>query len=150
MQLNLNELLFGGQTPASMATDAGMTVLRVAAGLMMAFGHGLGKLPPSPGFVGMVEGLGFHSPELFAWMAGLAEGIGGLLLAAGLLTRVSAVAILGAMMVAAFMAHGGDPLFATAGPSKELALLYAAVMVPFLFAGSGRYGVDSMFRRQEG
>ncbi|MCG5515521.1 MULTISPECIES: DoxX family protein [Ectothiorhodospira] len=149
MQLNLNELLFGGQTPTSMATDAGMTVLRVSAGLMMAFGHGLGKLPPSPGFVGMVEGLGFHSPELFAWMAGLAEGMGGLLLAAGLLTRASAVAILGSMLVAAFMAHGGDPLFATGGPSKELALLYAAVMVPFLIAGSGRYGVDSMFRRQD-
>lgn len=147
MQFNSQTLLFGGTTPASPLADAGMTVLRVAAGLMMTFGHGMGKLPPSAGFVGFVESLGFSDPLFFAWLAGLAEAVGGLLLAAGLLTRASAAAILGAMMVAAFIAHGGDPIFAAGGSGKELSLLYGAVMVAFLFAGSGRYSVDSVFRR---
>ncbi|MFP4161160.1 MAG: DoxX family protein [Ectothiorhodospira sp.] len=147
MRFDPHSLLFGGAAPGAPLADAGLTVARVSAGLMMALGHGLDKLPPSPGFVGMVEGLGFPSPLLFAWLAALAEAAGGLLLAAGLFTRPAAAAILGAMGVAAFVAHGGDPLFATSGPSKELPLLYGAVMLAFLLAGSGRYGVDALFRR---
>ena len=50
-------------------TDIGLLVLRLGAGLFMAFGHGFGKIPPSDGFIGGVEKLGLPMPIFFAWMA---------------------------------------------------------------------------------
>ncbi len=141
------ESLIGGVAPGTLLAEAGLTVLRVAVGLMMAFGHGLGKLPPGEGFINMIDGLGFPLPIFFAWATGVAEFLGGLLLAAGALTRLSALAVLVPMLVAAFVAHAGDPLFAAAGePSREMALLYAAVAVGFLLAGAGRFSADRYLR----
>jgi putative oxidoreductase len=116
---------------------------------MMAFGHGLSKLPPPEHLVGLVESLGFPAPLLFAWLAGLIEFFGGLLLAAGAFTRSSAILILLTMLVAALMVHGGDPLFPAPGESgKEFALLYAVIMVPFAAAGAGRYSGDHLLRQR--
>jgi len=140
------QLLFGGRTGDALTTDLGLTLLRVAAGLMMAIGHGLNKLPPPEGFVGLIGNLGFPAPVAFAWMAGLAEGVGGLLLALGLLTRWCALSVLGSMLVAIFLAHGNDPLFAVGGPSKELAVLYAWMMLLFMITGAGRFSLDSLLR----
>ncbi|MCG5541286.1 MULTISPECIES: DoxX family protein [unclassified Halorhodospira] len=144
------DLLFGGVAPATLVADAGLTALRVGAGLMMAVGHGLPKIPPHEGFVGMVEGIGLPVPLFFAWLAGIAELIGGLLLAAGLLTRPAAAVILGTMLVAAFGVHfaAGDPLFAVDGPSAEMAVLYAFVALSFMLVGSGRLGVDHLVRER--
>ncbi len=144
------DLLYGGATPTTVIADAGLTALRVGAGLMMAVGHGLPKLPPQEGFVGMVEGIGFPVPLFFAWLAGIAEFFGGLLLAAGLLTRPAAAAILGTMLVAAFGGHlaAGDPLFAVDGPSAEMAVLYAFVALAFMLVGSGRFGLDRLVRER--
>lgn len=108
----------------------------------MALAHGIGKIPPPSGFVGTVGDLGFPAPLLFAWCAAIAELVGGLCLAAGLATRFAAGFILITMLVAAFGAHGSDPF-----SDQEMALLYAAAMLPFLLAGSGRVGVDSIFRQ---
>ncbi|HCR18515.1 MAG TPA: hypothetical protein DIU35_13640 [Candidatus Latescibacteria bacterium] len=52
-----------------------------------AFGYGLGKLPPSEGFVGAISKLGFPFLGTFAWAASFGEFGGGLFLALGLLTR---------------------------------------------------------------
>lgn len=136
-------ILFGGDGGGSAVADAGLLVLRLFAGLTLAFAHGLGKLPPSEGFVESVSGLGFPAPEIFAWAAGLAEFAGGLLLALGLFTRPAAVAIAFTMAVAAFGRHGDDPF-----SSKEKALLFLAIAVAFLLAGSGRYGLDRLVYRK--
>jgi putative oxidoreductase len=130
-------LLGGGGADA--IADAGLLVLRLFAGLALAFAHGLGKLPPSEGFVGTVAGMGFPAPELFAWLAGFAEFGGGLLLAAGLLTRPAAVVIAINMAVAAFIRHAGDPF-----AGKELALMFFFVAVLFAFTGPGRFSADAL------
>lgn len=135
--------VIGGYSPALVWVDASWTTLRVPAGLFMAFGHGLGKVPPSGDFTGMVEGLGFPVPVLFAWLAGLAEFLGGLLLAAGALTRVSAFSIFATMFVAAFISHAGDPF-----GDRESALLFGVIMIPFMIAGSGRFSVDRFLRNR--
>ncbi len=146
MQL-ARDLCIGGVAPTAAIAEIGMALLRVGVGLTLAFGHGLGKLPPEPGFVGLVEGLGLPVPVFFGWLAGLAELGGGLLLAAGVFTRPAAAAILITMLVAVLGAHAGDPLFAPAGePSKELALLYTLVALAFVAAGSGRLSGDYLLR----
>ncbi|MCG5531042.1 DoxX family protein [Halorhodospira halochloris] len=143
MQVNAREILIGGYTPSSALVDASWVALRVVAGLFMAFGHGLDKVPPQEPFIGMVGDMGFPAPALFAWLAGLVEFFGGLLLAAGALTRVSAFSILVTMLAAGFIAHAGDPF-----AEKELALLFAAVMLPFIVAGAGRWSGDSFLRER--
>jgi putative oxidoreductase len=141
-------VLASGDEPKSIVADLGFTAMRVAAGLMMAFGHGLAKVPPAEGFVEAVGSLGFPAPAAFAWAAALSELVGGLLIAAGLFTRPASLFLAVTMGVAAFLKHGADPLFSREGPSKELALLYFAAAVAFLLAGSGRFGLDFLLRRK--
>jgi putative oxidoreductase len=117
-----------------------LTALRVFTGFAMAFGHGLGKVPPSEKFVGYIGSLGLPAPELLAWSAGLSELLGGIFLAIGLFTRASAFFVLVTMAVAAFVAHATDPF-----QEKELALMYFAVALVFAVRGSGRWSVDRLF-----
>jgi putative oxidoreductase len=140
--------LAAGDEPKSILADLGFTAMRVAVGLMMAFGHGLAKVPPSAGFVEAVGSLGFPSPAVFAWAAGLSELVGGLLVAAGFFTRPASLFLAVTMGVAAFLRHGADPLFSREGLSKELALLYFAAAAAFLLAGSGRFGLGCLLRRR--
>jgi len=139
---SLKQLAFGGDGTSSTGMELGLLGLRVFTGLAMALAHGVNKIPPPNGFVGAVEDLGFPSPALFAWAAGIAELVGGLFLAAGFLTRFSAFFIFVTMLVAAFGTHGGDGF-----AEQEKALLFAAACLPFLLAGCGRVGVDQLFRQ---
>jgi putative oxidoreductase len=139
--MKLKQWIVGGTTSASVANDISMTVLRVATGGGMAYLHGWGKVPPTEGFIGFVGKIGFPMPEVFAWGAGLSELVCGILLALGFATRPAAAFIFITMMVAAFGAHGADPL-----AEKELALLYAAALLPFLVSGSGRYAIDRLIK----
>jgi len=52
-------------------------------------------------------------------------------------TRFSAIPLSISMFVAGFMVHAKDP-FAT----KELALIYLAIFIGFIFTGGGKYSVD--------
>ena len=129
----------------------GLLVLRVASGLMMAT-HGYGKIFEDgrmEKFTGGVAEMGFPAPGLFAWVdtavighLGASELIGGVCLALGLGTRVSAALIAGTMFVAAFIRHGADPF-----AKKELALLYLAVMMFFALYGGGKWAVERIFKK---
>ena len=134
--------LIGG-TNRSRLTDLGLLLIRVVGGLGLAFGHGLGKVPPQAGFFNMIEGLGL--PPWLAWASATAEFAGGILLAIGLLTRPAALLITINHIVAVFLAHAGDPFNV-----RELAILYLAIAVLFMLIGSGRYSVDSALRRRRG
>lgn len=120
-------------------TDAGVLVLRLIFGLSMAFGHGLGKMPPSEKWIESVGTMGFPLPFVFAWAASLSEFLGGLLIAVGLFTRPSAAMWVLTMGTAAFLRHADDPF-----SSKEKALLYFAVGVCLLFTGAGRYSISKL------
>ena len=153
----INHLLFGGRGGGDLVADVGLAVLRVASGLFLAFGHGLGKVPPSQGFVESVAGMGFPLPTLNAWVAGLGELLGGLMLALGLATRVAAAWIVGVFFVAAFLAHGDSfgsaadfflPVRPDEKPAAEPAVLYLLIGVTFALVGSGRTGLDQFLRRR--
>lgn len=131
----------GGTNIISIPPNVALALLRIFTGLSLALAHGIGKLPPSDGFIGAVGNLGFPVPALFAWLSGCTEFFGGLLLAIGLLTRPAALFITINMSVAVFLRHADDPF-----SSKEKALFFLVVAVVFLIIGSGKYGIDSLFR----
>jgi putative oxidoreductase len=139
--MRANEVLFGGAGTNSRAADAGLLILRVFAGLALALAHGLGKIPPQEGFVGMVGGLGLPAPHIAAWLSGIAEFGGGILLALGLLTRPAALLIVINMTVAVVLAHAGDTFL-----DRERPLLFLFIALAYLLIGAGRYSLDAMIR----
>jgi putative oxidoreductase len=138
-KMNVRELLSGGNRHA-LTTDIGLLVLRLYTGLALALAHGIGKVPPSDGFINRVGQMGMPAPELFAWLAGLAELAGGLLLALGLLTRPVSAVIVIHFVIVAFVAHAGDPFGA-----RELALFFLVAALLFMLAGPGRLSIDRFF-----
>ncbi|MFK4148931.1 DoxX family protein [Streptomyces sp. NPDC004065] len=100
--------------PAVTAADAGLLLIRLTFGLLMA-AHGAQKvfgLFDGPGLTATgrgFAGLGYRPGKLFAVIGGLSELLGGLGLAAGLLTPLAAAALIGVMinaMVTVSAAHG--------------------------------------------
>ncbi|REJ77624.1 MAG: DoxX family protein [Acidobacteria bacterium] len=139
----LKTILFGGSAVDAVAANAGMALLRIFAGIGLAFGHGIGKMPPSDGFIEGVSKLGFPAPGLFAWAAGLSEFAGGICLALGLFTRVSSFFVFCTMFVAAFVNHINDGF-----SGQEKALLYLFIALFFAIAGSGNWGIDAFVRER--
>lgn len=119
------------------AVDAALLGLRLYFGLVLAFAHGWGKVSDLGAFVLKVKKLGFPLPELLGPAAALSEFLGGILLALGLLTRVSAVFVATTMLTAAFYVHADDPF-----ARKELALAFALAALAVLAAGPGRLSLD--------
>jgi putative oxidoreductase len=148
----IKDFLFGGAGAATRFGNIGLLILRAGFGLAIAIGHGMGKvysngsIGPSDQFVNGVKGMGFPAPTAMAWMAALTEFLGGILLAAGLLTRPAAIALVFNMGVAAFVAHKDAPLFGPP-PNKEYALLFLVVFLAFVFTGAGRYSIDRFLRK---
>ncbi|MNJ92559.1 putative oxidoreductase CatD [compost metagenome] len=127
----------------SRASDVGVLLLRVFIGLSMAFAHGMAKFPMSEQMISGVASLGFPMPEVFAHLAALAELVGGLLLAAGLLARPAAAFMAITMGVAAFAVHAADPF-----QVKELAFLYLFVSLFFVLHGAGRISLDFILQKK--
>lgn len=141
--MSIRELLVGKVSKHARSADLALLVLRVFAGLALAFLHGLGKIPPSDGFISGVAGMGLPWPTFFAWASGAAEFGGGLLLAAGLFTRPAAVLIILNMSTAVFLAHAGDPL-----GGRELAIFFGVVALVYLVRGAGRFSLDALLRNR--
>jgi len=123
--------------------NLGLLFLRITAGGMMAFGHGLGKL------TGFLKGAGSGFPDpigiggnLSMGLAAGAEFFAALLIIVGLKTRLASIPLIFTMAVAAFIVHGNDP-FAT----KEKALLYLVLFVVIFLCGSGKHSVDAKLRK---
>lgn len=138
----LKNILFGGESRLSVTANAGLTLLRIFTGISLAFSHGVGKIPPGDGLISGTANLGFPLPTVFAWAAALSEFLGGIFLALGLFTRVSAFFIAFTMMVAILGVHGADPY-----QKKELAFMYLFIAGAFMIKGSGDWSLDGFLRK---
>lgn len=138
----LKKVLFGGESGLSPAANIGLTLLRIAAGLAMAFGHGIGKLPPGAGLIERAGQIGFPAPSFFAWAAGMSEFLGGVFLAIGLFTRISSFFIAATMATALVGVHYADPFAA-----QEKAFLFLFIAIAFMLKGSGDWSIDAFLRK---
>ncbi len=123
--------------------ELGLFILRVFMGLSMALAHGLTKFPPPEKLILGVQSMGFPVPIVFAWLVMASELIGGVFIALGLFTRLSALFLGVTMFVAAFMIHGADPY-----QKQELALFYLSTCLFFLLNGGGMLSLDRLLRKK--
>jgi len=126
-----------------MKSDLGLLILRLGAGLMLAFGHGLGKVSRVvDGNFQFADPIGIGAAASLV-LAAFAEFFCALAVVVGFKTRWAAVPPAIAMLVAAFVHHAADPW-----GKKEFPLLYAAIFVALILTGAGRYALDARRRRR--
>lgn len=129
----------------SVPASIGLLIQRLIFGFFMLFGHGWGKLASfSERVDSFPDPLGVSSPVSLALVV-FSEVICALLVGIGLFTRAALIPLIITMLVAAFMIHGGDPLFGR-GPSKEMALLFLAAYAALFAAGPGKFSVDHLLK----
>ncbi|MFB0629337.1 DoxX family protein [Streptomyces sp. AB3(2024)] len=135
-----------GRTTTGSTTpyDVGLPVLRLVLGTIMAV-HGTQKLAgwfdgPGLGPTGrFFEQAGYPAGETMAAIAGLTETLGGLGLILGLLTPLSAAAIVGVMINAVTVKWTGA-VIGLEGVEFEALIIAAAVTLAL--TGPGRYALD--------
>ncbi len=121
--------------------DIGLLFLRVSAGGLLLFGHGLGKLM---GFSQMATvfpdplGLGVKFTLVIAVFA---EFFCALLVMVGLSTRLATIPIIGTLLTAAVVVHAADPW-----AKKEFALLYAFAFITIALTGPGAFSLDGIVK----
>lgn len=139
--------------------DALLLLPRLVCGYLLAVDFGAAKFgmpwsPPDnnlglfevafwfPNDVAAYGGIFAVLPGFFAWMGAFSEAVGGLLLALGLGTRISAFLISCTMLVAIFMQQLPQGMWNTL---PATGFLWAAVSA--LVLGSGRFGVDYLLTK---
>jgi putative oxidoreductase len=136
--------------------DVHLFVLRVVLGAIF-FAHGAQKTFGwfgGPGYSGIMRWFAQqHVPVPFAWLAIMAELLGGLALVFGFLTRVSALGIVVNMVVATFKVGLPNGLFMNwfanqKGEGIEFYLLVIVIGVTLILQGAGRWSIDRVLARK--
>lgn len=120
--------------------------LRLGLGVVFVV-HGYSKFTggPAEGFGGLLTGLGVAAPEVVAWLVTIAEFVGGLMLLAGLLTRLVTLPLIATMAGAIILVKADLGIIAPSGapmPGAELDIALVAGLVALLFMGPGRLSLD--------
>ncbi len=119
-------------------TSLGLLLLRVSAGSMMLFAHGLGKLQSFSEKSAMFpDPLGVGSPLSMGLAIG-AEVFCSAAIIFGFATRLASIPLIITMLVAALVVHGDDPW-----AKKEFALMHLLPYLTLFFTGAGAYSFDA-------
>src|SRR3979411_2933576 len=128
--------------------EFGLLIIRLVVGLTVA-AHGAQKLfgwfggPGIAGLSSMLSQLGIRPERPWAVIAGLAEFVGGLLVAFGLMTPLAALAVSGRMLVATLTVHAGKGFWNMNG-GIEFPLIILAAMVAIALTGPGVLSLDHL------
>jgi putative oxidoreductase len=127
--------------------DIGLLIIRLVIGALF-IGHGAQKLfgwfggYGLKGTGGWFESIGMKPGVTMALFAGLAELIGGILFALGLLTPLAGIMIAGTMVMAIVKVHAPNGLWATSN-GYEYNLTLLAVAIGIALIGAGQYSFDA-------
>ena len=129
------------------AVSTGLLLVRVVVGAAFVL-HGWPKIQNPTGWM---NAMGGDMPGFVQAIPAAFEFFGGILLALGLLTRVSAFALASVMVGALVLVHipKGHPFVATGGPSAELAAVYLAFSLLIAATGPGAYSLDAVLFGRE-
>lgn len=120
----------------------GWLILRVLVALLM-LRHGYGKLTNFAQIAPNFPALFFLSSSVGLFLVVMAEFFASITLALGLLTRWSAFLGFFTMMTVVFVVDLKEPF-----SEKELAILYVACYLFFMFAGAGKYSLDYFINKK--
>lgn len=128
-------MLVAGPSTGGRATGA--LAARVAAGTVFVV-FGIGKFVNHAAEVDSFRDYGLPSPDAFVYAIGVIEVVGGLMLIAGLGTRLAALVLAGDMVGAIVVSGFGEAeiISLTLAPAQLGAMLY------LLWVGPGRGAVD--------
>jgi putative oxidoreductase len=130
-------------------TDLALLVLRIAVGVVISM-HGFMKLgwvgkggspAATAGWFGQY--LGFRPGIFWAWVAILAESLGGVLVALGLFGPFPAAAVAADLVVVTIVAHIPKGFWAQEG-GWEFPVPLAAGALAVGLIGNGRYSLDAL------
>lgn len=125
--------------------DTASLVIRLVVGLTI-IAHGYNHIFGPGGIqgtAGWFASMGLRPGIVHAWMSGLIEIAGGVGLAAGFLTPVSAGSIIGIMVVAGITAHRKNGFFIfKPGQGYEYVLMIGAVALAVGILGAGQVSLD--------
>jgi putative oxidoreductase len=127
--------------------NIGLLLIRLVIGVLF-IGHGAQKLfgwfggYGLKGTGGWFESIGMKPGVAMALFAGLAELVGGLLFALGLLTPLAGIMIAATMLMAIVKVHAPNGLWSTAN-GYEYNLTLIAVAIGVALIGPGTYALDA-------
>ena len=125
----------------------GLLVLRLALGAVM-IAHGYQKIfGGMPQFMQMLQHMGI--PAWMGYLTVAAEFGGGILLVAGFLTRLAALAIFIDMVVAIIKVHLHNGLFSKSG-GFEFPMVCAAIAFSLIWSGAGPIAMDWLWGSKGG
>ncbi len=132
------------------STDLAFLLIRLVVGLTFA-AHGAQKAfgwwggPGMAGWRGAITSMGFRPVELFVAASILAELVGGLMFAAGILTPLAAMALVAQSVVIILKVHWSKGFFSTKG-GFEFAFVLAMAAVAIGIAGPGQVSLDQLIK----
>ena len=120
----------------------GLLVLRLGAGGLLLFGHGLPKLMNfSERSARFADPIGV-GPGAGLALVVFAEVFCSLFVMLGLATRLAAIPPVIFFLIAALIHHAADPW-----AKKELALVYLMAFLTLILTGGGKYSRDALYKR---
>lgn len=126
--------------------NTALLVLRIAVGAIFIV-HGYGKLfgnaPGMEAFTGMVAGMGFPLPSVFAYAAAISEFVGGIAILLGVWTKLFSSLILIVMLVAII----GVKKMHLPAADPDVALL--AIVIALVLMGPGKYSLSAKWKKTD-
>ena len=143
MKQKMQQFLFGSSFTANTTANIAWLLFRIHIGISMCLDAGWGKvknITPPDWIVKQVAGLGFNfiSPTFWAFLSCWGEFLGGIFIAIGFLTRLSALQLAFQFFVIAFIWFPTPDLLV--GMYFQQLLFWGYVLV--LAFGGGKYSID--------
>ena len=93
------------------------------------------------------DSIGIPLPHLSAYLTGIIEASGVILLLLGLATRIISIPLVVVMIVAIITVHIGNG-FEASNNGFEIPLYYLIMLITLIIYGSGRISLDNLIKRK--